>query len=67
MKEVVIVGGGASGLTAAISAARNGKDVTIIERNNKCGKKILITGNGRCNFGILIKIYLIFTHLIQIY
>ena len=50
MKEVVIVGGGASGLTAAITAARNGKDVTIIERNNKCGKKILITGNGRCNF-----------------
>ena len=50
MKEVVIVGGGSSGLTAAITAARNGKDVTIIERNNKCGKKILITGNGRCNF-----------------
>lgn len=50
MKEVVIVGGGASGLTAAITATRNGKDVTIIERNNKCGKKILITGNGRCNF-----------------
>lgn len=50
MKEVVIVGGGASGLTAAITAARNGKDVTIIEKNNKCGKKVLITGNGRCNF-----------------
>ena len=50
MKEVVIVGGEASGLTAAITAARNGKDVTLIERNNKCGKKILITGNGRCNF-----------------
>ena len=50
MKEVVIVGGGASGLTAAITAARNGKDVTLIEKNNKCGKKILITGNGRCNF-----------------
>lgn len=50
MKDVVIIGGGASGLTAAITAARNGKNVTIIERNNKCGKKILITGNGRCNF-----------------
>ena len=50
MKEVVVIGGGASGLTAAITAARNGKAVTLIERNNKCGKKILITGNGRCNF-----------------
>lgn len=50
MKEVVVIGGGASGLTAAITAARNGKKVTILERNNKCGKKILITGNGRCNF-----------------
>lgn len=50
MKEVVIIGGGASGLTAGITAARNGKKVTILERNNKCGKKILITGNGRCNF-----------------
>lgn len=50
MKQVVIIGGGASGLTAAITAARNGKDVTIIEKNSTCGKKILITGNGRCNF-----------------
>lgn len=50
MREVVVIGGGASGLTAAITAARNGKQVTILERNNKCGKKILITGNGRCNF-----------------
>lgn len=50
MKQVVIIGGGASGLTAAITAARNGKDVTIIEKNNKCGKKLLITGNGKCNF-----------------
>ena len=50
MKQVVIIGGGASGLTAAITAARNGKNVTIIEKNNKCGKKLLITGNGKCNF-----------------
>lgn len=50
MKEVIIIGGGASGLTAAIIAARNGKKVTILERNNKCGKKLLITGNGRCNY-----------------
>ena len=50
MKQVVIIGGGAAGLTAAITAAKNGKQVTILERNQKCGKKILITGNGRCNF-----------------
>lgn len=50
MKDIVIIGGGASGLTAAIFAAKKGHKVTIIERNNTCGKKILITGNGKCNF-----------------
>lgn len=50
MKQVVIIGGGASGLTAGIIAARRGKKVTILDKNNKCGKKILITGNGKCNY-----------------
>lgn len=50
MKKVIVVGGGASGLVAAISAKRHGADVSIIERNPKLGKKILATGNGRCNF-----------------
>ena len=50
MKKVFIIGGGASGLTAAIKAKRNGNDVTIFEKNNKLGKKILITGNGKCNY-----------------
>ena len=49
MKEVIIVGGGASGLVAAIVAARKGKKICIIERLNRVGKKILVTGNGRCN------------------
>jgi len=44
------VGGGAAGMTAAISAKRLGADVTILERNSRVGKKILATGNGRCNF-----------------
>lgn len=50
MKDVVIIGGGASGLVASIFAAINGNKVTILEKNNKCGKKLLITGNGRCNY-----------------
>lgn len=50
MKKVIVVGGGASGLIAAIIAKRHGADVSIIERNPKLGKKILATGNGRCNF-----------------
>ncbi|MDP2425696.1 MAG: NAD(P)/FAD-dependent oxidoreductase [Candidatus Izemoplasmatales bacterium] len=49
-ESIVIIGGGASGLMAAIIAARNHGQVTILERNNRIGKKILATGNGRCNF-----------------
>lgn len=49
-KKVVIVGGGASGMLAAIMAARNGAKVVILEHKDRIGKKILSTGNGRCNF-----------------
>lgn len=49
MRDIAIIGGGASGLVAAITAARNGARVTIFERQNRIGKKILVTGNGRCN------------------
>ena len=48
--DVIVIGGGASGLVAAIYAARRGKRVTILEKNSACGKKILVTGNGRCNY-----------------
>lgn len=48
-KKVAIIGGGASGLVAAIFAAKQKQDVIILEKNNLCGKKILATGNGRCN------------------
>lgn len=47
---VIVIGGGASGILAAITAKRNQADVTIIEKNSRIGKKILVTGNGRCNF-----------------
>lgn len=49
MSKVVIVGGGASGMLAAVYAARNGHDVHVIEKNEKLGKKLYITGKGRCN------------------
>ena len=49
MKKVAVIGAGASGLIASIYASIN-NEVTIIERNNKCGKKILMTGNGKCNY-----------------
>ena len=48
--DVAIIGGGASGIVAAIFAARYGKKVCILEKNPRIGKKILATGNGRCNF-----------------
>lgn len=48
--DVIVVGAGASGLTAAIQAARKGARVLILEHMDKAGKKILVTGNGKCNF-----------------
>ena len=47
--DVAVIGGGASGLTAAVFAARSGAKTVILEKNNRVGKKILATGNGRCN------------------
>jgi predicted Rossmann fold flavoprotein len=50
MSSVIIIGGGAAGMMAAIIAARNGHTVTLMEKNEKPGKKLFITGKGRCNF-----------------
>ena len=47
--KVIVVGGGPSGMIAAITSAQNGNNVIIIERNKFLGKKILVTGKGRCN------------------
>ncbi len=49
MYDLCVVGGGMSGMTAAITAARAGKKVILFEKNKKLGKKIYATGNGRCN------------------
>lgn len=50
MSNVIIIGGGAAGMMAAITAASNGHKVTLYEKNEKLGKKLFITGKGRCNF-----------------
>ena len=50
MFDIIIVGGGAAGMMAAITAARNGASVCILERKERLGKKILATGNGKCNY-----------------
>ena len=49
MYDVIVIGAGPAGLMASITAASNGKNVLLIEKNNIVGKKLLITGGGRCN------------------
>ena len=49
MKKVIVIGGGAAGMMAAVAAADSGAKVTIYEKNEKLGKKLFITGKGRCN------------------
>lgn len=49
MSKVIVVGGGAAGMMAAIAAGKNGNSVELYEKNEKLGKKLFITGKGRCN------------------
>ena len=49
MAKIIVIGGGAAGMMAAVFAARSGGEVTLLERNEKLGKKVYITGKGRCN------------------
>lgn len=49
MTDVIIIGGGASGMMAALTAAENGHSVLLLERQSRVGRKLLATGNGRCN------------------
>lgn len=49
MSRVIVIGAGAAGMMAAITAAGNGHQVTVLEKNEKAGKKLFITGKGRCN------------------
>ena len=48
--DVIILGGGAAGLLCAITAGNRGRKVLVLESSNKIGKKILMSGGGRCNF-----------------
>ena len=50
LRKVLVIGGGASGMMAAIAAARRGASALVVERMQRVGKKLLATGNGRCNF-----------------
>ena len=47
--KVLVIGGGPAGMMSAITAAENGNEVILIEKNKTLGKKLLITGKGRCN------------------
>lgn len=49
MKKTIVIGGGPAGMTAALTAAKSGDSVTLLEKNEKLGKKLYITGKGRCN------------------
>ena len=50
MPDIVVIGGGAAGLMAGITAAQQGASVVVLERMKEPGKKMMITGKGRCNF-----------------
>ena len=50
MGDVIVLGGGAAGLMCALTAAKRGRQVLVLEKANKIGKKILMSGGGRCNF-----------------
>lgn len=49
MKKVIVIGAGPAGMMAAITASKNNNDVILLEANEKLGKKLFITGKGRCN------------------
>ena len=50
MKRILVIGGGAAGMVSAIYSSRNGNEVILVDKNNNLGKKILLTGNGKCNY-----------------
>lgn len=65
MKRVFVVGGGPAGMMAAYAGAMSGKDVTLFEKNEKLGKKLYITGKGRCNLTNAVPISEFREHVVQ--
>ena len=65
MAKVLVVGGGAAGMVAAIFAARNGSEVVLLEQNEKLGRKLFITGKGRCNLTNACDIEDLFRHVVS--
>ena len=65
MSKVLIIGGGASGMMAGIAAVYNGNEVHIFEKNEKLGKKLFITGKGRCNITNASDIENHFSHILR--
>lgn len=65
MGKVLIIGGGASGMLASLAAARNGHEVHVYEKNVKLGKKLFITGKGRCNVTNACEMDTLFNHVIS--
>ena len=63
--KVIVIGGGTAGMMAAITSADNGNDVTLIEHNEKLGKKLYITGKGRCNITNASDIDVIFKNIMS--
>lgn len=64
-KKVIVIGAGAAGLAAACAAADSGADVSVLEQNEKAGKKIYITGKGRCNFTNACPVDEFFDHVVN--
>lgn len=65
MKQVIVVGGGAAGMMAAITSARNGHKVMLLEQNEKLGKKLFITGKGRCNITNASDMEMLFSNVVS--
>ena len=63
--NVIVVGGGAAGMMASCAAAKSGHRVTLIEKNEKLGKKLFITGKGRCNFTNACNVTDLFEHVVS--